>query len=727
MEPIYLSIKDFMNHGDSEIDFSKLSKASVIVGIKNNSEEKSNAVGKTNIFNAIKYVLFNSKVASTKERTIREGTKKCQVVFEFRTADGEFKIERYKTKTSQGVKFYRKDTDWTDWIDISKKTVEQTDASIVDILSINEKTFENSSYLKQNDYEKRKVNALAAATKEERKSIIMDLLQLNIWNKYQKKAKEIRDGFDQALSLCNSKLDLIGNPQKDISNLLINIKDIDDQVITIDSNIISLQNKIDEFKKEIESTKLLLSTEYPELIKKYNEEIAYCKKIYNVLGELKSKIQSKKEILSKYEEEIIIKSKKLEEIKTKYDIEISKQLIKPDEEEFNELLNKISKLNIVIREMKSELNFVSKPIPKGEFCNECGTELNEEHRHSLKTKKIIKATELNSEITNNNEELKQLLDKKDKLEKQTFEYNTLEKNIEKLQKDRQLLEENVSRTQNNINSSKETIKSIEEDILLKEKQYKETQEKSNELKSKIDIIDNKSVQDKITKLVNDNSVLQLELKQMLDKKEKFVYNKGKYENILKTKQEDVENQNELLKEKKKLNYDLQIYKACFSCFGSSGVPAMIIYSVVGSIQDETNKMLNMMDSEMQVQFIISKQKDDGTKADALDIKYFINGLEFCFEDLSGGQQAIIVATMKLAIANISRQRCGADIRLLLLDEVEQALDGNSVNQYYQIIKKLSKEMTILIITHNKELKKKFDSVITVKQSNGISTIEVNSE
>ena len=724
MEPIYLSIKDFMNHGDSEIDFSKLAKASVIVGIKNNSEGKSNAVGKTNIFNAIKYVLFNSKVASTKERTIRDGTKKCQVIFEFKTSNGIYKIERYKTKTSQGVKFYKKDDDW---IDISKKTVEQTDVAIVEALSINEKTFENSSYLKQNDYEKRKVNALAAATQEERKSIIMDLLQLNVWNKYQKKAKDLRDNADQALSLCSSKLDALGNPSKDIDDLLSNIKDIDDQTVVIDSNIVVTQNKFDEIKQEIEATKLLLSDEYPDLIKKYNEEFSYCKKIYSELDDLKSKVLLKKQLLDKYEEEIISKSNKLVETQNKFNSENSKQINKPEEAVFNELLNKISKLNTIIRETNSELSFISKPIPKGQFCNECGTELNEEHRHSLKTKKIVKATELNSIITNNNEELKQLLDQKTKIEKDISNYNLLEKNIDKLQKEIQSLEENIIKIQNNINFSKETIKSLDDDIVLKEKQYKEAQEKCNELKSKADAIDNKSIENKIAKLNKENAILSSELKQLSNKKDQFIYNKGKYENILKTKQEDVSKQKELLNEKKQLGYKLQIYKACFSCFGSSGVPAMIIYSVVGSIQDETNKMLEMMDSDMQVQFIISKQKDDGTKADALDIRYFVNGAEFCFGDLSGGQQAIIVATMKLAIASISRKRCGADIRLLLLDEVEQALDGDSVNQYYQIIKTLSKEMTILIITHNNELKKKFDSIITVKQTNGVSTIEVNGE
>jgi DNA repair exonuclease SbcCD ATPase subunit len=102
----------------------------------------------------------------------------------------------------------------------------------------------------------------------------------------------------------------------------------------------------------------------------------------------------------------------------------------------------------------------------------------------------------------------------------------------------------------------------------------------------------------------------------------------------------------------------------------------------------------------------------------------LNGVEFDFLSLSGGQQALVVLSLKLALAEISRKRCGAEINLLLLDEVEQALDEEGIDGFYNVIKNMSKNMTLLIITHNKDLKAKFDSVICVNKINDISYAEV---
>jgi chromosome segregation ATPase len=53
------------------------------------------------------------------------------------------------------------------------------------------------------------------------------------------------------------------------------------------------------------------------------------------------------------------------------------------------------------------------------------------------------------------------------------------------------------------------------------------------------------------------------------------------------------------------------------------------------------------------------------------------------------------------------------VKFLLLDEVDQALDKQGVDVLAETITILSKDLKILIITHNEMMKEKFENIITV--------------
>src|SRR5579885_1136663 len=101
MKPIYLYIENFTSHQKSEIDFSGFSTA-LIVGKSNNNELISNGVGKTSIFRAIEWVLYNqTRDAITDkdvllEDLILEGTKKCKVIYDFCIENDIFRIIRMR-------------------------------------------------------------------------------------------------------------------------------------------------------------------------------------------------------------------------------------------------------------------------------------------------------------------------------------------------------------------------------------------------------------------------------------------------------------------------------------------------------------------------------------------------------------------------------------------------------------------------------------------------------
>ena len=183
MQPLHLYIKDFMLYGESSIDFTKLSPATAIIGMENSNTKNSIAVGKTTIFHAINYAIYNAKPSTNINKIIRDGAKKAEIIFDFSMSDGNiYRIERTRTKSTQNL--YLKVKVNNEWKDLTDRTNSLTEQKIADIIKINQETFESSSYFKQNDQ-----TNLASVTPSKRKEIIRDLLHLEEWAVYEKKSQ----------------------------------------------------------------------------------------------------------------------------------------------------------------------------------------------------------------------------------------------------------------------------------------------------------------------------------------------------------------------------------------------------------------------------------------------------------------------------------------------------------------------------------------------------------
>jgi exonuclease SbcC len=231
MQPLYLYLKDFMLHGESSIDFTKLSPATAIIGMEDSNLKNSIAVGKTTIFHAINYALYNAKPSTNINKIIRDTAKKAEVIFDFSMSDGNiYRIERTRTKSTQNLYLKVKVND--SWKDITDRTNSLTEQKILDIIKINQETFENSSYFKQGDQEN-----LASATPAKRKEIIRDILHLEEWSVYEKKAKSIRDDYSNKLSIVKKTIDNLGNPQFDCENLQLELFNIESSLYINNSYI----------------------------------------------------------------------------------------------------------------------------------------------------------------------------------------------------------------------------------------------------------------------------------------------------------------------------------------------------------------------------------------------------------------------------------------------------------------------------------------------------------
>src|SRR5579885_2045551 len=106
MIPSRLYIRDFMCYDDAFIDFNEFS-AALIVGKMEHNDTVSNGVGKTTIFRAIEYVLFNHSDVNL-ENIIRDDATSCSVTLDFIVDGQEYRATRKRTRKSTDLTLYKR-------------------------------------------------------------------------------------------------------------------------------------------------------------------------------------------------------------------------------------------------------------------------------------------------------------------------------------------------------------------------------------------------------------------------------------------------------------------------------------------------------------------------------------------------------------------------------------------------------------------------------------------
>jgi len=718
MIPRYLKIKNFMSHKESEIDFSKLPNAAIIIGMEDSSFKTSNAVGKTTLFNAIYFALFDVTVGK-KSRVIRDGESKCEVEFVFETSKGIYKIFRTRTKTTKNVHIFKYEDDWED---ISKKTSSQTEKKICDILGISQKMFEKSSYFKQDD----KFD-LASATSEKRKAIIMDMLHLKEWSLYERHAKAKKSIIEQDVGVLQKTISVLGDPKETLAEKEKSLAHVISNLNRIQKQNEKNEKVLKEKREKLSELEGKNSTNIKELDKKLASESKYLNLIYEDIRQIKGEIGGKEGKRQKISEDYIQKQNTLEEYKIEYEHVISNYPEEIPDDVYNNLNNEIINYNNIIKSKESMFKILAKDVPDDDFCPTCLTELNDENRKEIMDTKQKKLDALSLEIKKVKSDREELVSKKNEYDVKIGEfrrYLTHKANCEEVIKK---LNDSIKYMNEQIIYIDDSLVSLSVDLKAKEEACRRGEKTVQSIRDDIESSNGVNYDKEIEILKREIKDFEAEISDNKRMIMEHFYSKGAYEKVIESMKKDVEKIDKMNKELKIKEEELLVYKAATNAFSSYGIPAMIVSTVLDSLQNEVNEVLKVLRPSIQIQFFLEKERSDGKQEDTLGMKFFVNSVEWDYLELSGGQRACISLALKFAISVINRKRCGADIRVLLLDEVDQALDEKGIESFFGVIKNWSEDMVILVITHNKQLRQMFDSFILVSKENGITTARVVDE
>lgn len=729
MKPIRLYIDNFMCHDKSFVDFTQFS-AALIVGKVENNELYSNGVGKTTVFKAIEYVLFNQADVNL-EKIIRDDEASCQVTLDFMIGDQEFRVRRKRTKKGstdltllqrtaapgEESEVYHTVThdakgdvylpldDEKFWKDISGRRAADTEKELEKLIKINFKAFRSTIHFIQND-----LMGLPTATPENRKKILKEALNLIVYTKLEKIAKEKSSALAKDIEKHKTLIENLGDPSKELL-------DLTSKLSTAELELVDKQGTLLKFQ---------------ELIGKINDRIAELNNTYSVLESKSSALVSKEQglVADKNRLETSVKeyqSKKSNVIKAAKDIVSEVQTLKDTQAKLAEIdfsqvdilgeqvtkgKERIAHHNVVIQNNLARYEELKIPVPDDSVCKHCRQTLTQDHKKLCKKQIQDEMAACQTAMRESKKEIAAL-------------------NAEIL---------GWQQTINSLNLSKQQLEGINTKITSKNKEIQDKKSLHDEyaalLQKFTDELTSKAAELELAREELKNSSLEeakvIQRQIEAEKKQVLAFNtdvlavnkeiahlnasKAVIQHTIDQKTQDKLKIIDLKKNLAELEEKFAVYPSVLQAFSSTGIPNLIIQNVLDDLQAEANELLGQLKPGLQLSFFVEKTVEKtGDQADTLDINYQINGKERYYEQLSGAQKLAVAFSLKLGLSFLLHKMIGTNIQFLLLDEIDQSLDKASVDAFADIVKFFQKDFTILVITHNDRLKDKFSHAILVEQ------------
>jgi len=695
MIPIKLILENFFSHKNSEIDFSNFSSA-LLIGNTEGDYSKSNGSGKSAIFEAILWCLFNKSRAAMMDDVIRWGELTCSVVLEFKHDNVNYMVKRSRNRmnSTSTVEFLTQDKAG-DWQDISCSISGETNSKIESITKLDFKTFLNSVYFRQND-----ISEFAESEPSKKKEILKSIVDISRWDEYEKASRKKSRNINVECKVLKASVENHDSVIEKLESVNEESKEAKRQFKILSSKKETISDEIMSLTKRHNKIKISLDTDtfdrvVAELSSLRKTRDALYPKIRSLTASVKKHSEEKRQI----EEKISVLNSKIKD----------KKYISDPKDRIEELRNQLAHYRIQKTSSKERLDSFIDDI-SFDSCHVCHQSIDKELQDRLRAEHEEERSHHKGLLSEANKEALEL-----------------EKKIEgllKIQQDNRELEDISAKTA-----------ALEYRLNLTEDELKKAKDSLGEMSIALDEVTFKieTNQEILESIKNEDfQALREKLKDLKTKREQVVSKISEKDRTIGMLAERAsllkEQEAKIRSNKKKIANRLEkiaLFDKLSKLFGKGGIQTILLDSVIEDLEKTANTTLASICNEPAI-IVLETQRlgSDGVSIiETLDLKVRKDGHLQNFKSLSGGEKFRISLALRIALSDISSRYGGSSLEFLLMDEVNSPLDRYGVETLFvNVIKSLEDKYKILVITHDESLKEKFDNVIDITKINGESEL-----
>jgi len=700
MRPLRIYLKNFMNHRLSEVDCTNFQSV-LVVGKSHKNDRISNGVGKTTLFRAVEYALFNQSHATTLDKVVRDGKKKAIVELDFELGGSVYRIYRHRTSTgSADVRMYKK-VDGL-WESISERTPSATDAKIREMIKITHKAFTYSVLFRQADL----TGITSVTDPKKRREILKEPLNLSTYTRLEDMASKKVRPIKKEIDRISGSIEVIGEPAEDIKKANEKLVETNEQIESQKKLIAEAELSVKTKRKTIDELKQSLSSEDIDIHKQVSDKENELKNLREDSERLDKRLKDLASSISIREEDDKLTEKR--KIVTQAELNPLQNAGVKDIEEIEANYDKVCTDELrgseLIAAAKAQQKFIKKSLPEGDECGTCHQSITQDYRKKIEGEVETKLEAQQKHIQALEDAMGKCKRKKARLSVELNEERTkltkitdLERTLESYGKEQKANRENLTRLYADQEEANKKFQKTEVSVAEVVKQLNVLKKAAS--KSNAPLLNNQifAIKQEIVDLEKNISSFNGHISNLSGIR-------GGLEERITTRKADKVKLKELKDELIKNKRELKIRQMVVDAFSNRGIPSFIIQTVLDELQFEANTSLKELRPELDVQI----------DAD-LNFEYRRNGVVRDYAQLSHGQHVYIALAFKRGTARVIQKRLGIDIRMLEFDEVDAHLDEAGAEAFADAIRKWQQDFTIFVITHNKDLKDKFSHAILVEE------------
>lgn len=293
----------------------------------------------------------------------------------------------------------------------------------------------------------------------------------------------------------------------------------------------------------------------------------------------------------------------------------------------------------------------------------------------------------------------------------------LEKHLEdSIEKNRELILEN----EKDLSEFSKLLKSVQDKLKEKDtlqEQKEELQEELSGLKAEASILVNKK--NSVQKLINKTNTQIEEQKKLIG---------TTYQDIIVEKialvesiDQDIKEFSQSLEAETKYAENIEFW---VTAFGNQGIKSVLLDSVTPYLNERGNYYLSKLtDNSIELEFTTQQQLKNGDKKDKFSVSVTNENGDDDYKGNSGGEKKRIDIAINMALQDLMQSRSHKNIDLIVYDEVFESLDEIGSETVIQLLQEKARTCgTVLVVTHNYELKKLFTKSLIVRKENKRTSI-----
>ena len=146
--------------------------------------------------------------------------------------------------------------------------------------------------------------------------------------------------------------------------------------------------------------------------------------------------------------------------------------------------------------------------------------------------------------------------------------------------------------------------------------------------------------------------------------------------------------------------EIETFDTLASAFGRDGIPQLIVDSTIPHFESIMSKLVTDFDGKWEIQVKSQKTSKNGNTQEVIDIMVDDGDGAREISTYSGGEKKLLRSIIRIAFSTLQAERTGRGLKVMVLDEATDGMDGEVAPNYLNMLGKLSCFNQIFVVSHN---------------------------